>query len=397
MRVGVDATSWTNRRGYGRFARNAVQRLVELDTETTYVLYADEWSANEADFPSGAEERRVSLRRPPSKEAAAGSHRSVADLLRMAAAVRQDRLDAFLFPSTYTYFPVLGVSTILGLHDTTANDFPELTLSDRRARVLFRLKESFAIRQADRLFTVSKASRAALAQRLGIPGERIAVVPEAPDPVFAPRTRGEITRSLRPLGVEAERPFLLYAGGISPHKNVETLLEAYALLRRRRANVPPLVIAGDLESDPYLSAASSVRGKIAGLGLQSDVLLPGFVSDEALACLYSAATALVLPSLGEGFGLPAVEAAACGAPTVLSDLPAHRETLGDAALYFPATDAAALADLLARILDDSELRSSLSRRGREAVQPLSWDLAAETLREIIHETARSRTRRAARV
>lgn len=383
MRVGVDATSWVNRRGYGRFTRNAIGRLVELDQETRYVLYIDHWSAGEAELPPGAEERRVVLRRPPSTAAAAESHRSVADLLRLTRAVKRDRLDRFLFPSTYTYFPVVRVPTILGLHDTTANDFPQLTLSDRRARALFRLKESLAIRQADRLFTVSLASRSALARRLRIAPDRIAVIPEAPDPVFAPQGRNDVERSLAALGLAPDDQFLLYAGGISPHKNVETLLDAYAELRRSRGNVPKLIVVGDLDSDPYLSSAVSVRTRIANLELERYVLLPGFVSDQDLACLYSAATAVVLPSLAEGFGLPAVEAAACGAPVVLSDLAAHRETLGDAALYFPAMDVKELARQLERLLGSRELRSSLSSRGRDTVGRLSWDLAALKLRDLI--------------
>src|SRR5581483_10974369 len=97
--VGVDATSWTNRRGYGRFARNAVTRLVALDGEVDYVLYIDDATAPSAELPAGAEVRRVRLRRPPSAAARAGSSRPVADLLRLSRAVSRDGLDAFLFPS----------------------------------------------------------------------------------------------------------------------------------------------------------------------------------------------------------------------------------------------------------------------------------------------------------
>jgi alpha-1,3-rhamnosyl/mannosyltransferase len=180
----------------------------------------------------------------------------------------------------------------------------------------------------------------------------------------------------------------MYAGGISPHKNIETLLAAYAGLRSRRADAPPLVLVGDLSGDPYLSSAATVRGRIDELGLETDVLLPGFVSDERLACLYAGATAVVLPSLAEGFGLPAVEAAACGAPVLLSDLPAHRESLGEAAIFFRTTDVAGLSDQMARILDDPALRRSLAARGRAQVSGLSWDLAAERLRELIGQVAR---------
>ena len=128
MRVGVDATSWANRRGFGRFARNAVGRLVELDQETEYVFFIDEQSADGATLPAGARERRVRLKASPSEAAAAGSSRPLLDLFRLSRAVRADKLDAFLFPSVYTYFPVLGTPTVVGLHDTIVESLPELTV-----------------------------------------------------------------------------------------------------------------------------------------------------------------------------------------------------------------------------------------------------------------------------
>ena len=388
MRIGVDATSWVNRRGFGRFARNAVGRLVALDADTTYVLYIDEQSADGARLPGGVEERRVALTRAPSAAAAADSSRSVRDLLRMTRAVRQDRLDAFLFPSVYTYFPVVGVPTLVGIHDTILDDLPELTLPSFRARTASRLKNWLAVRRAARLFTVSEASRDALSQRLRVPRERLGVVGEAPDPVFAPREGEALTRGLAEAGVAPQDRFFLFWGGISPHKNAETLIDAYARFAADRSDAPLLVLVGDLETDSYLSAAASVRARIAQHGLGERVRLPGYVSDEALACLCSAATAVVIPSLAEGFGLPAVEAAACGAPLLLSDLPAHRETLDGAALFFPPKDVEALAGLLARVTDDAEERAALGERARQAVAPLTWDAAAESLRTLLLETAR---------
>ncbi len=381
MRVGVDATSWSNRRGYGRFARNAVGRLVELDHEATYVLCVDD--GDEDGLPSGAERLLVRTTRRAAEAASSRSHRPVRDLLRLSRAARRAHLDCFLFPSVYTYFPVRSVPTIVGIHDTTALDHPELTLPTRRARWLWRAKERHAIGRAARVFTVSEAARAAVADRFGLEAGRIAVVPEAPDPVFRPRQAGEGAAELAELGLTADR-YLLYAAGISPHKNVETLLDAYARLEAP----PPLVLVGALDDDPYLSAAESVRNRIAGLPPTHRAVLTGFVPDETLAALYRAATVVVCPSLAEGFGLPPVEAAACGAPTLLSDLPAHRETLRDGALYFPPTDAAELVRQLERLLGDTELRSALATRGREAVARLSWDASAERLRKLVHEVAR---------
>lgn len=386
MRVGVDATSWGNRRGFGRFTRNAVGRLLECDRDTTYVLYVDERRADGVGLPAGVEQRRVALR--GLAEPAADEARRAPDLLRLARAVRRRDVDAFLFPSVYTYFPVVGVPTVVGVHDTIATDLPGLTLPGRRARAAWRVKEGVALRRASALFTVSEPSRAGLAARLRTDPERIAVIPEAPDPVFAPRPAAKRAKAVAAQGLAPGEPFLLFVGGISPHKNLATLLDACAALRARRADVPTLVAVGELSEDPYLSATADVRGQIARLGLGSSVRLPGFVPDEALAGLYSAATAVVLPSLAEGFGLPAVEAAACGAPVVASDLPAHRASLGDAALYFPARDARALAAQLERLLDDPALGPELGRSARAAVAGLTWDAAAGALRRLLLDTAR---------
>lgn len=378
MRVGVDATSWGNRRGYGRFARNAVGRLVELDGETTYVFFI---AGREESVPARAELLDVGTRRPPTGTGAT-SHRPLADLLRLARAARRARLDCFLFPSVYTYFPVRGVPTVVGVHDTTVLDLPELTVPSRRARLFWRLKEQHAIRHAARVFTVSRAARAAIADRYGLAEDRIAIVPEAPASAFVPRPAEETARELVALGL-APGSYLLYAAGISPHKNVELLLDAYASLDQP----PPLVLVGALEDDSYLSAAQAVRERVARLPSSHRAVLAGFVSDETLARLYSGATVVVCPSLAEGFGLPPVEAAACGAPTLLSDVPAHRETLGEAALYFRPTDATELTRQLERLLADEGLRASLALRGRKVVERLSWDTSAERLRELVHEVA----------
>jgi glycosyltransferase involved in cell wall biosynthesis len=385
LRIGVDATSWSNRRGYGRFERNAVGRLIEMDGDNHYVLYLDDENT-ETSPPRACEQQRLRLTRPI---ASAASRRPLRDLLRLSLTASRDDLDVFLFPSIYTYFPVVGVPTVVGVHDLTPRLFPELTLPTRRARLFWRLKEGMAVRRAARIFTVSEAARAALTDSLELDPARVAVVPEAPDPVFRRRGRREVRRLLRSIDLEADDPFLLYAGGISPHKNLETLLDAYVLLRKR-GKPPRLVIAGALEDDPFLSASERVRERIRALELERDVILTGFVSDEVLSCLYNACVVVVFPSLSEGFGLPPVEAAACQAPVLVSDLPAHRETMGETALYFPSRDAPALADTLTRMLADGSLRSSLAEAGRRRVSSLSWDAAADRLRSLLIEAAEAR-------
>jgi alpha-1,3-rhamnosyl/mannosyltransferase len=134
-----------------------------------------------------------------------------------------------------------------------------------------------------------------------------------------------------------------------------------------------------------MSSTGSVTERIAQLGLAEHVVLPGFVSDEALACLYSAALAVVLPSLIEGFGLPAVEAAACGAAVLLSDLEPHRASLGDAALYFDPEDSEAIAHAMSWALDEPDRTESLGDEAREQVAPLTWDATARALKAVIQD------------
>ncbi|MDX6669600.1 MAG: hypothetical protein QOK04_2980 [Solirubrobacteraceae bacterium] len=390
MRIGVDATSWSNRRGFGRFTRNVVRELVELDDGITYVVYFDAGGDDRTELPMRAEQRPVRLRRDPLSAAAAGSRRPVADLLRLARAVRRRDVDAFLFPSVYTYFPVVRVPTVVGVHDATADRLPSLMFPSRRDHAAWALKQRVAVRRATRVFTVSGPARADVVSRFGLRPERVAIVPEAPDPVFAPRNAHSIAGALESLGLPPGEPYLLYAGGISPHKNLDRLIAAFASLQREPRTRTRLLVAGDLGGDSYLSSAETLRRAIVDRGLERDVHLLGFVPDEALACLFSGATAVVSPSLAEGFGLTAVEAAACGAPTVLSDLPAHQAALGSAALYFPPTDSHAMSRQLAKLIVDRNLRSELGERARQAAAALSWTEAARRLSVVLTEAARGK-------
>jgi glycosyltransferase involved in cell wall biosynthesis len=213
------------------------------------------------------------------------------------------------------------------------------------------------------------------------------VVPEAPDEVFFPRRPDAVDFARSEVGLALGESYFVFAGGVSPHKNVETLLHAYARLSTIHESVPRLVIVGDLTTDSFLSSAAAVKSLVTTLGLEGSVLLPGYVDDAVLASLYSGATAVVIPSLAEGFGLPAVEGAACGATMVLSDLPAHRETLDGGALFFPPTEPEALTTVLVWLLDNPDRAAEIAARGQSRARALSWDDAVEPLRDLIADAA----------
>ncbi|HEX8119951.1 MAG TPA: glycosyltransferase [Solirubrobacteraceae bacterium] len=364
MRVGIDGSAFAHRHGDGRFARNAVGALTEVDDRTEYVLHVDPATALAVELPPRAQTRHVALRRGAATGLRVDATRPPLDLLRLAHAASTGGYDAFLFPSLIGWVPTVRVRTVVGLHDAHVERFGAAIMPARRARAAWRLKQAVAVRRAARVFTVSEAARA----DLGL--EEAAIVPEAPDPVFFPRSRDDQAEVRARMGIPPGAPLIVYAAGTGPHKSVETLVDALADLPEAVA-----VIAGE---------------PIGRKSVPERVRLPGFVDDETLARLLSAATVAVVTSRGEGFGLPAVEAAACGAPVVLSDLPAHRESLGDAASYFPPGDARALATHLRRLVDDEEAREDAARRARERVAALSWRRAGEVLRDLVAEASRAR-------
>ncbi len=350
---------------------------MELDEETTYVLIHPAGAAWAGDLPPRAERRAVRL-----GESLGPSVRSITDLLRLAAAARSTSTQALVFPATSGWFPSGGVPTVVGVHDLIGSEMPHLLFARRRDRLSWKAKESVAIRRARSLFTVSAATRAKVAKRFGIPPDEIELVRLAADPAFGPREPREVERQLEARGLEADG-YLVYGGGLSPRKGLETLIEAYAALRTARGAVPPLLVAGESSWGERTALARALRRRVAEAGLTGMVRFTGFVPDDELACLYAGALAAVNPSRAEGFGLPAVEAAACGTPTVLSDLPAHRETLDEAAAFFAPGSVSALTNALGGILDDRARRDELAGRARRAVAGLSWDQAARSLRSAI--------------
>jgi glycosyltransferase involved in cell wall biosynthesis len=362
MRVGIDATGWADRRGIGRFTRNAVTNLVELDGDNDYVLYVGSEAMLKNGLPPRAQKRLLT----PGGAA------------RLRIELSREPLDAFVFPSVANYFPVGSVPTLVGVHEVPTS---------RRRRLAQAVRESIAVRRAARVFTTSVSARALVASRFGIPTAKLAVVPGAADPAFRPRGAAAMPVVDR-LGLQRGR-FLVYAGGLDPHKDIDTLLRAHAALCRRSDTATPLILAGELGGEDGAAAAARIRRTIAGLGSADSVLLVGFVPDEELAELYAASGAVAIPSRAESFGLPAVEAAACGAALVLSELPAHREILDGAAQFFEPGDAAALEARLAAVLADPGLRRQLGADARRRAAQLSWRAAGERLKDLVAEVARN--------
>ena len=234
-------------------------------------------------------------------------------------------------------------------------------------------------RTADAIVTISEASRRDLVRTLGLPDEKIHVTLLATNESAAPLPAEAVEAILTRLG--ATPPYLLYVGALHPRKNLPRVLEAFA---RVRADAPEatLVIVGP----PSWGASDVLRHVLARTG--DGVTFTGFVSDADLQALYQGAHALVFPSLYEGFGLPPLEAMAAGTPVVTSNVSSLPEVVGDAALLVDPTSVDGIADAMARLMRDDELRVDLARRGRERSRAFSWAATARATLEVYRAVVR---------
>ena len=386
MRVGIDVTCWCNQRGFGRFTRELVTALVNLTSGEEYVLFADRQTAEIADFPESCRVVIGETSAAAVEAASADGRRSVRDVLAMRRVVKHEQLDVMFFPAVYSYFPIAaGVPCIVTFHDVIAETLPRLVFRSLRSRLFWQLKSRLAVRRADMLVTVSEASKKGLVSHFGLSPDRVAVITEAPASSFTRAIGSDKVdaEAFRRHGLEPDERYILYVGGISPHKNLDTLIKAFAAVRQdTRLGDVRLILVGDWAGDSFHTCYEELCTLIERQGLSEAVHFPGFVPDEDLVHLYSACQAFVLPSFLEGFGLPVVEAMACGAPVVASNVGSLPEIVDGAGELFDPHEVTALADCLKRVLGDSAYRRELQTRSRQRVQDFSWETAARQMRSI---------------
>lgn len=379
LRIGIDLASWSDPRGYGRFTRGIVSALLASGSGHDFVIYVDAPTAREHTLPAGARVVTVETSEAPTRAATASGRRRLDDLLAMAHAVDGTRPDVLLFPTVYTWFPVwTRCLVVVGIHDVIAEEYPELVFPEPRRRRWWNLKSRLARWQADYVMTVSRYAARGVVERLRWPDDRLWVVEEAPDPVFRPLPRAEIRSDvLRRHGLGADQSFVIYVGGVNPHKNLPLFAEALAGVRSEGADLK-LLIVGDIEGDRFTPGIAELRARVGELRLDSAVTFAGCLEDAELVHLLNAARAVVLPSRSEGFGLPAVEGAACGTPALATRNSPLPELLGDGGIFFDPTDRCAMEAAMRRVLDPGE-RARMGRAALEAVRPLGWDRSARGL------------------
>ena len=309
-------------------------------------------------------------------------HYSVTEQLRIPLALRRRRVDLFHAPH-YVVPRLVPCPYVVTIHDCIHLRFPQY-LPNRLASVYAKAMMQMAARGARRVFTVSYASKLDILHYLRIPADRVEVIYNAPDQHITAQPPAETLARTRDR-YQLTSPFILYTGNIKPHKNIDRLIEAYADLRRRGIEDYKLLIIGD-----EVSKYPNLRRLVHRFHLHQHVRFLGFVPDATLAALYRLATVFVFPSLYEGFGLPPLEAMTAGAPVITSNVSSLPEVVGDAALLIDPMDPTSIADGLARVLCDADLRADLVRRGQARARAFSWERSAARVHEVYRELARPR-------
>ncbi len=270
--------------------------------------------------------------------------------------------------------------SVVTVHDLGYLHYPEAHLP--RDRRYLDWSTRWSARQAVAVLADSAATKADLVRAYGITADKVHVVPlgrderlaRVEDPAALAAVRGRYGLGQR---------YLLYVGTLQPRKNLARLIEAFARLAARpgRGDVE-LVLAG---KQGWLYDALSAQ--VSGLGLAGRVRFPGYLPDEDLPALLSGALAFVYPSLYEGFGIPVLEAGACGVPVITSNTSSLPEVAGDAAILVDPHDVDAIADAMDRVLTDDALRAELVRRGHENVKRFSWEKCARETLAVLLEAA----------
>ncbi|MDD5590024.1 MAG: glycosyltransferase family 1 protein [Candidatus Portnoybacteria bacterium] len=370
MRIGIDARFFgLKSKGLGRYTQKLIENLELIDSENEYLIFLrrenwDEFCPKSANFKKILADYRWY---------------SLAEQIFMPFCIRKNKVDLMHFP--HFNVPIFYFKPfVITIHDLILRRFPThraSTLSLFKYWIKnfgYRLVIWSAIKKAKKIIAVSEYVKEDILKFYRVDPEKIQVVYEGAPEMTGHSSRiasltsasdGDSTRSNR--NIDDKEKYLLYVGNAYPHKNLEKLIDAFEILKKRHPDLR-LFLVGE---DDYFYRRLKLEKRAEG------VFFYGFVPDEKLAELYQNASAYVFASLCEGFGLPPLEAMAHGLPVACSDATCLPEILGQAAIYFDANDPGGMAEKINQLLDDGLLREKLIQNGFERIKRYSWRKMSE--------------------
>jgi glycosyltransferase involved in cell wall biosynthesis len=341
--------------GIHRYLLNTLIHLPKIDPALSYTVFtgkarlpdANRWTVRRSRLPTGSAPGRIVW------------EQALAPLA--LARVQPDLLHGMAFA-----LPLLwGGPSVVTIFDLSFLRYPERLSASRR--LYLRLITRVSARRARRVLAISQSGRAEIAALLDVSSDKIDVAVPGVEPEFCPLPERQVADFRLRYGLPGR--FILYLGTLEPRKNLDTLLRAYAGLPQR--GVVKLLLVGGKGWQ-----TESIFALIERLGLTDDVMTPGFVPRETLPLWYNASEVFVYPSVYEGFGLPLVEAMACGVPVVASNTTSLPEAVGQDGLLLPPDEVDAWGSTLATLLDDASTRADLAARGQQRARQFTWEQTA---------------------
>lgn len=374
MRFAVDAHAiGRHLTGNEVYVKGLLRAFADIDKKSDFLAYVT-GPEGEAGIPSRFETRQIS---------ANPFVRLGFDLTRR---LRIDRPN--LLHVQYTAPMFCPVPTVVTVHDVSFLERPEYFTASRALQL--RITVARSVKRAARVLTVSEFARESIVKAYNLPPDKIVVTPDAASPNFRTINRTAAAQKVRER-FELNNPFVLTVGDLQPRKNHIGLIQAFAKLMKDQPQLNhDLVLAG---KDTWFGG--KVREAARESGMASRIHFTGFVSDDDLLQLYNACECFVFPSFYEGFGIPVLEAMACGRAVVCSNSSAIPEVADGAALLFNPDDREQMARALADVLKDSELRTRMERLGLKRASNFSWRKTAEMTLKVYREVAGARVPREA--
>jgi glycosyltransferase involved in cell wall biosynthesis len=366
VRIAIDARKLRDY-GIGTYIRNLLRHLARIDDRTEYVVLSRDEDRTFVE-ELGENFRAVAER--------SGAY-SVREQIAVPLDLRRERADLFHAPH-YVLPPLTPCRSVVTIHDCIHLRFPQY-LPNRLGYAYARGALWVAAHRSARVLTVSEASKRDILRYFRVPESKITVIPNAIDERFSEQPPADEVMRVRER-YQLNDPFILYAGNIRPHKNLERLIEAFHTIRRGDLAHVKLLIIGD-----EISKYAALRRTVHRYKLHKHVRFFGFVPDATLAILYRLARVFVFPSLYEGFGLPPLEAMASGTPVITSNVSSLPEVVGDAAMLIDPYEPDAIAGAMRRVLSDDRLRDDMRERGLVRAREFSWGQSIRRVREIYDE------------
>ncbi len=357
MKIGIDARIYgTGFTGIGRYVYELVSNLLEIDDKNEYVLFMNNPQFDEFKEPN-KRVKKVLVNAP---------HYSFAEQLKFLWILRKEDVDLMHF--THFNAPILyRRPSIVTIHDLTLHFYPGKKMTSFHRRLAYQLVIKSVTRHAARVIAVSENTKKDLVELTKVPEDKIRVVYEGVDREFREiKDEDVLTNVKKKYGIV--KPFLLYTGVWRSHKNLVNLIKAFSYLKKDENFDGQLVITG--KEDPLYV---EVRATIQDLELEGDIIFTDMVPEEDLSALYSAAKVYVFPSLYEGFGLPPLEAMACGTPVAASKAACIPEVCGEEnAVFFDPYDPTDMSNAIMKIWVNEQLKDELIAKGHARVKEFSW-------------------------